>query len=177
MEMCRFMTKQVMLQTKGVALPSMFGNVEPRLVLSVERDLKNTFSYSRRKPTCVSWSDIPRLGSYLDELVDKAVKLMRREVPWSRGVLNLYRDGLDSVPWHSDLDSEIHPIVSYSLGEKRRFRIRDKKTRQIYYIDMKNGSVLIMFPSMHKKYEHELTKVKGEKGERLGPRINVTLRP
>ena len=42
-------------------------------------------------------------------------------------LLNLYRDGQDSMGWHSDDESELGPapaIASLSLGEPRRFLLR-----------------------------------------------------
>jgi alkylated DNA repair dioxygenase AlkB len=44
-------------------------------------------------------------------------------------LLNLYRNGVDSMGWHSDDERELgeRPVIaSVSLGATRRFRLRHK---------------------------------------------------
>ena len=62
---------------------------------------------------------------------------------------NLYRDGKDSVAWHSDDETELgrNPVIaSVSLGMVRRFELRTKANHaEKYRLDLDNGSCLIMF--------------------------------
>ncbi|MFM5982088.1 MAG: alpha-ketoglutarate-dependent dioxygenase AlkB, partial [Sphaerospermopsis kisseleviana] len=47
-------------------------------------------------------------------------------------LLNLYRDGKDSVSWHSDDEPELgkNPIIaSVSFGATRRFSLRHKHSK------------------------------------------------
>lgn len=90
-------------------------------------------------------------------------------------LLNLYRDGADSVSWHSDDEPELgrNPfIASLSLGETRRFRLRQKRSKESIGLDLTNGSLLTMSGESQIDWEHSLPKSKRE----LGERINLTFR-
>lgn len=97
-------------------------------------------------------------------------------------VVNVYRDGRDSVSWHSDDDHGIEEvvIVSVSLGAVRRFVLRRKvKTATVasavlpnrLSVDLEHGSALIMGAGVQETWEHALPKVKNS-----GLRINLTFR-
>ncbi len=106
----------------------------------------------------------------LRELVSKEAGVRFNSV-----LLNLYRDGADSVAWHSDDEPELGPtptIASISLGATRRFRLRHKKTRETLAIDLEGGSILLMSGESQRHWEHCLTKTKLEVSER----INLTFR-
>lgn len=91
-------------------------------------------------------------------------------------LLNLYRDGNDSVGWHSDDEAELGPhpqIASVSLGEGRRFlfRHRREKTRKLeLFLD--SGSLLFMFGDIQHHWQHCIPKTRKPKEKR----INVTFR-
>src|ERR1700761_6831960 len=63
-------------------------------------------------------------------------------------LLNYYRDGNDSVAWHSDRESILgkHPIIaSVSFGQVRSFDIRNKQDHKEHYsVRLEHGSLLIM---------------------------------
>ncbi|WP_235853963.1 alpha-ketoglutarate-dependent dioxygenase AlkB family protein [Mucilaginibacter terrenus] len=68
---------------------------------------------------------------------------------WFNSVLlNYYRDGSDSVAWHSDKESIMgsQPIIaSVSFGAVRSFDIRNKANHQEKYsVRLEHGSFLIM---------------------------------
>jgi alkylated DNA repair dioxygenase AlkB len=91
-------------------------------------------------------------------------------------LINWYRDGNHYIGKHSDNESQIvkdSPIMSISLGSKRKFIIRDKKTSDIVLdLEMVNNSYLIMCGEMQKNYTHEVPKDKKIKDRR----INITMR-
>jgi alkylated DNA repair dioxygenase AlkB len=91
-------------------------------------------------------------------------------------LLNYYRDGNDSVAWHSDNEKELgrHPnIASLSLGQARNFDFRHKQDHQRKYsLQLGNGSLLIMKGDLQQQWEHRIPK----SARALQPRINLTFR-
>jgi alkylated DNA repair dioxygenase AlkB len=94
---------------------------------------------------------------------------------FNSALLNLYRDGRDSVGWHSDDESSLdrNPLIaSVSLGATRRFVLRHKKTRLQVVLDLPPGSMLIMAGATQHHWQHQLPKTRRP----VGPRINLTFR-
>lgn len=94
---------------------------------------------------------------------------------FNSALLNLYRDGQDSVGWHSDDESELgrDPVIaSVSFGATRRFILRHKKRRLQWDMELANGSVLIMAGATQHHWRHQLPKTR----QPVGPRINLTFR-
>ncbi|MFN0293114.1 alpha-ketoglutarate-dependent dioxygenase AlkB family protein [Pedobacter helvus] len=91
-------------------------------------------------------------------------------------LLNYYRDGNDSVAWHSDNERALgtHPtIASVSFGQVRAFDIRNKVDhRQKYSVKLEHGSLLIMKGSLQQDWEHRIAK----STRPMGPRLNLTFR-
>lgn len=93
-------------------------------------------------------------------------------------LLNLYRDGRDSVDWHSDDESQLGPtddnvvIVSVSFGWSRKFVLRNKKTRQKISLDLGQEDVLIMGGQTQKFWQHKVPKT----SKKVGKRLNLTFR-
>lgn len=91
-------------------------------------------------------------------------------------LLNFYRDGNDSMGWHSDDEKElgVNPVIaSVSLGGERRFLIRERKDhKNKREIILKNGSLLIMKSGFQSKFQHSIPKTK----KKVGERINLTFR-
>ena len=91
-------------------------------------------------------------------------------------LLNLYRDGNDSVAWHCDKESELgdRPVIaSVSLGQVRNFDFRkvdDRKKK--YSLPLQHGSLLIMKGDLQVDWEHRIAK----SVRALAPRINLTFR-
>ncbi|NCF63831.1 MAG: alpha-ketoglutarate-dependent dioxygenase AlkB [Gammaproteobacteria bacterium] len=87
---------------------------------------------------------------------------------------NAYRDGSDSMGWHRDDESELGPtplIASVSLGEERRFLVRENGKRSSG-ITLGHGSLLIMKGSFQRRFSHSLPKTR----RNIGLRINLTYR-
>jgi alkylated DNA repair dioxygenase AlkB len=89
---------------------------------------------------------------------------------------NLYRDGHDSMGWHSDDEPELgtQPVIaSLSLGATRRFVLkhRNDPSRKVA-LDLPHGSLLLMRGATQANYRHALPRT----SRQIGPRINLTFR-
>ncbi len=95
-------------------------------------------------------------------------------------LINWYENGHQYIGAHSDSEDQLQPnseIMSVSLGETRLFRIRAKATGAIVKdISLAHGTVIVMKGKMQKLFKHEIVRVDGKKGLKLGCRINVTFR-
>jgi alkylated DNA repair dioxygenase AlkB len=90
-------------------------------------------------------------------------------------LLNLYRDGRDSVGWHSDAEPELgrNPVIaSVSLGAVRRFLFQHKSRSDRLALALEPGSVLLMRGTTQHFWRHQLPKTE----QRVEPRINLTFR-
>jgi alkylated DNA repair dioxygenase AlkB len=95
---------------------------------------------------------------------------------------NLYRDGDDSMGWHSDDEPELGAqpcIASVSLGAVRRFRFRLRRPRaersrpeDTVELHLPSGSLLRMDGDTQRLYRHDLPKMRAVHA----PRINLTFR-
>ena len=92
-------------------------------------------------------------------------------------LLNLYRDGQDSVSWHADDEKELgsDPVItSVSLGDTRTFEFKHKRenSRDKFRLELPNNSLLIMENGIQDSWLHQIPKTKLKKS----PRINLTFR-
>ena len=90
-------------------------------------------------------------------------------------LLNLYRDGMDSVGWHADAEPELgrNPIIaSVSLGCARLFQLQHKKRRLRVALQLEPGSVLVMRGETQHHWRHCLPKTRLP----VGARVNLTFR-
>lgn len=91
-------------------------------------------------------------------------------------LLNLYRDGQDSMGWHSDDEPELGPnpiIGSLSLGGTRRFQLRHRLDRGLKSeFLLTAGSYLLMQGRTQHYWQHQVPKTKRP----VPPRINLTFR-
>lgn len=96
--------------------------------------------------------------------------------PFNVVLLNLYRDGRDSMGWHSDDDYPCgdHPgVASLSFGATRRLRVRSKATpRATFGLDLTAGGLLLMSGRSQQDWQHAVPKTTRPVGERL----NLTFR-
>ena len=107
----------------------------------------------------------------------KAVVEKECGVVFNRVLLNYYRDGNDSVSWHSDTlpaDGKHRAIASVTFGDTRLFKIRHKSRKDVgqLSIPLTHGSFLLMGETMQDLYEHHVPKT----SRGVGPRINLTFR-
>jgi alkylated DNA repair dioxygenase AlkB len=91
-------------------------------------------------------------------------------------LLNLYRDGRDSVSWHADNEASLGPepvIASFSLGAVRRFQLRHRAEKSLKVaVDLPHGSCLVMAGATQRCWLHQLPKTAAP----VGPRVNLTYR-
>ena len=91
-------------------------------------------------------------------------------------LLNYYRDGNDSVAWHSDKNTSPGlktEIASLSIGQARHFDFRNKSNhRQRYSIKLEHGSLLLMKGDLQQLWEHRIAKSTLS----MKARINLTFR-
>ena len=89
---------------------------------------------------------------------------------------NYYRDGKDTMGWHSDDEPELRgsPVIaSLSLGAERPFYLRHKDSGyEPYHLSLPAGSLLVMGRSTQQNWQHSLPRRAGIKT----PRINLTFR-
>jgi alkylated DNA repair dioxygenase AlkB len=97
-------------------------------------------------------------------------------VSFTSALLNLYRDGSDSIGWHRDNEKMLGPapvIASVSFGASRKFQFRNYTDKKMNVSLMLGpGSVLVMRGATQRNWEHSLPKTK----KLSGARINITFR-
>lgn len=96
--------------------------------------------------------------------------------PLNAVLLNYYRDGQDSMGWHSDDEAELgrNPLVaSLNLGGARRFDLRRKGGSRIEHsLTLEHGSLLVMSGATQHHWQHQVAKTRAP----VAPRINLTFR-
>ena len=117
-------------------------------------------------------SDWPPEILAIKERVEKETQMRFNYV-----LLNLYRNGNDSVAWHSDKTKSTNKdmnIASVTFGETRIFRLRHKILKHIPQIEipLHHGTFLLMAGSTNTYWEHQVPKTAKE----VLPRINLTFR-
>lgn len=150
--------------------------------------------YGRRvlQPRLVAWYGDP--GAYYGysgirlqpRAWTKDLQQVREQVEQQCGhrfnsvLANAYRDGSDSMGWHSDDEKELGAapvIASLSLGAERTFRVRrrDRKTSGVtssWGLELGHGSLLLMGAGFQTDFQHALPRSRRP----FGLRINLTFR-
>ncbi|KAM8750792.1 alpha-ketoglutarate-dependent dioxygenase alkB homolog 3 [Acanthopagrus schlegelii] len=97
---------------------------------------------------------------------------------------NLYRDGHDSIGWHSDDEASLGSkptIASISLGDTRVFSLRKQpppeENADYTYVErirvpLSHGTLLLMSGATQDDWQHQVAKEYHDRG----PRINLTFR-
>ena len=132
-------------------------------------DLGAIYSYSGLSLTPKAWT--PTLLEVHNQLAETI------ERPFNSVLLNLYRNGNDSMGWHSDDEWELglNPVIaSISLGDPRMMKFRHRSDPEVskFALKLSSGSLLIMAGTTQKFWQHEIPKTKKSVGERL----NLTFR-
>ncbi len=131
-------------------------------------DSQGTYTYSGIKMRPTPWTEV------LAEIRDRTG--MVAETKFNSVLLNLYRDGQDSVGWHADNEPELGPaptIGSVSLGETRRFHFRHiDGSQETVSVELHHGDVVVMRGSTQQIWQHQVPKTQ----RTVGPRINLTFR-
>lgn len=91
-------------------------------------------------------------------------------------LLNLYRNGRDSMGYHADNEKELgtNPIIaSVSFGAERSIHFQHNTDKNIKQkITLEHGSLLIMKGETQDFYKHQVPKT----SKTVGARINLTFR-
>ena len=148
------------------------------------------FGRRRRQPRLTAWhGDAGAVYRYsglrldpepwtADLLMVKARIEAISGVRFNSVLLNYYRDGRDSMGWHSDDEPELgdNPLIgSVSLGAARCFRMQHKADASLQMAwNLPDGSYLEMGGALQRHWKHCVPKVASNKG--AGPRINLTFR-
>ena len=147
----------------------MFGKeiMQPRLTCWYS-DPGIDYSYSGIRMKNLPWTEpLPGIKSRIERLAG---------VRFNGALLNLYRNGNDSMGWHRDNEKELgkNPVIgSVSLGGTRTFKFRDRLSKkEIISVDLPNGSLLIMAGESQHFWEHSIPKQSGA----ANPRLNITFR-
>jgi alkylated DNA repair dioxygenase AlkB len=126
-----------------------------------------TYSYSGVRHEALPWT--PRLTEIRLRVQDAA------SASFNSLLLNLYRDGQDSIGFHSDAEPElgVNPVIaSISLGAVRQFMLKHIKTGKKLKYDLAHGSLLVMGGTCQHHWVHGVPKIKTT----VGARINLTFR-
>lgn len=95
---------------------------------------------------------------------------------FNSALLNLYRDGKDSMGWHRDDEKElgINPVIaSVSFGATRKFQLKhcSEKTLKLN-VELTHGSLLLMQGCTQHYWQHAIPKTSVPQEAR----INITFR-
>ena len=143
--------------------PGIFGHLQPRLIASYG-DKGIVYRYSDRDNVALPWTP---------SLLDIKQKIEQIQGEYNYCLLNLYRNGQDSIGWHADNEPEMGNVIgSLSLGATRTFRIKHNATKETRSFPVSNGTLIIMAGTMQQFWKHEIPKTK----EPVGERINLTFR-
>ena len=147
---------------------TMFGKTidEPRL--STWHSTENLpYTYSGLLRTPALWTPL------LSELLELCQSASRAK--FNSVLINLYRDGNDSMGWHADNEKANGPdptIASISLGASRRFDLRHRESKESIRTELTHGSLLVMSGKSQNAWHHQIPKSKRV----TEPRINLTFR-
>jgi alkylated DNA repair dioxygenase AlkB len=113
---------------------------------------------------------------WTSEIIEIKSKIEQQaKIEFNSVLLNLYRDGNDSISWHTDAEKElgINPIIaSVNFGATRKFQLRHIKTKEKLEIELTHGSLLIMQGELQHFWQHQVPKT----SKQVGERINLTFR-
>ena len=137
---------------------------------------------------------VPRVTAWMADAAYRYSGIVNEPVPWPEALAdlreglrrelgvdfnsclaNLYRDGTDSMGYHSDNEPELGPrptIASISLGDRRRFVLRHRVSGERWSWDLGHGDLLVMRGESQSAFAHAVPKT----SRPVGPRMNLTFR-
>ncbi|CAM4363495.1 alpha-ketoglutarate-dependent dioxygenase AlkB family protein [Pseudoalteromonas ostreae] len=125
------------------------------------------YGYSQSKLIVEPWSSV---------LLAMRKRLERHlQQPFNSLLVNYYRDGHDTMGWHSDDEIElgIQPtIVCISLGAERVLKLKHKASNKVTDLLLQSGSCLVMYADSQRDYQHAIAK----QTTLAHPRISLTFR-
>ncbi len=140
--------------------------LQPRL-LRFEGDPNISYIYSRKEYQTKTWSVVSLdIRSLLKQHLDEEFNSV---------LINLYRDGSDSMGLHADNEPELgkYPtIASVSYGAEREIIFKENNGERKIRVLLPHGSLLIMKGRLQHCWKHEIRKTK----KPLISRLNFTFR-
>jgi len=153
-----------------------------------QQDYITLYGAQRPVPRLTAWYGEPgrayaysgiamQASGWMPELLAIKARIERvADCRFNSVLLNLYRDGADSVAWHADDEPELgrNPVIgSVSFGASRAFQFRHKldKSRRLT-IRLDSGSFLLMKGATQRHWLHQVPRTTRAVGER----INLTYR-
>jgi alkylated DNA repair dioxygenase AlkB len=134
--------------------------------------------YHRRLPEprlTAWWTTASPDAEVLPVLADaRAVFTRRYSRPFDSIGFNLYRDGHDSVAWHSDrerFELEDPTVAIVSTGQPRPFHVRPRGGGASHSWQLGHGDLFVMGGSCQHDWEHCVPKVAA-----AGPRLSIMFR-
>lgn len=143
-------------------------HLQPRLIAWFGDEGRN-YTYSGISMNPLPWTKtLSKLRTLIESTCDEKFNSV---------LLNYYRDGRDSMGYHSDDEPELGPrptIASLSLGETRVFSFKHKVRSDAppVQIELASGSLLLMKGDTQRNWRHGIAK----SSKPLGPRVNLTFR-
>lgn len=161
----------------GVSLADLIDQLdwveEDILIFGKRRKVPRLIAYYGEFP--YTYSGTTHEARSMPNVLQKLCDLVEKQTGHSfNSVLcNRYRDGNDSMGWHRDNEPEMNSacIASLSFGAERKFKFRNRNTKQTIDIILPNSSLLLMLDCQD-VWEHSLPKTK----QNIGERVNLTLR-
>jgi len=95
--------------------------------------------------------------------------------PFNSLLLNRYRDGEDSIGFHTDAEPElgVNPAVAtVSFGAERALVLRHRRSKEKRVCPLAHGSILVMAGTSQHHWLHGMAKT----NEPVGERISLTFR-
>lgn len=115
-------------------------------------------------------------NSWTQEILEIKSKIEpKANIIFNSVLLNRYRNGNDSISWHTDAEPELgkNPIIaSVNFGATRKFQLRHINTKEKIEIELTHGSLLIMQGELQHYWQHQVPKT----SKVVGERINLTFR-
>lgn len=146
----------------------MFGKkvMAPRLIAWYGND-DAVYLYSGKVHHPIPWTkNLHQLKQFIESFTHETFNSV---------LLNLYRNGQDSMGWHADNEKELgkNPVIaSISLGANRKMYFRDNQSKRVISLELAHGSLLLMQGHIQDNFKHSLPKIKRV----AEPRINLTFR-
>lgn len=155
----------ILWQEKSIII---FGRevMQPRLV-AWYGDEGIAYTYSGKTLTALPWTaDLRKIKERAEAMTGETFNSV---------LCNFYRNGQDSMGWHSDDEKELGEepaIASVSFGTQRKFVLKEKNGSDKTELILDNGSLLFMYGRCQQHYKHALPKsMRVSQG-----RINLTFR-
>lgn len=113
-------------------------------------------------------------NEFMKKILDK-INSMESEHNYDHIFVNWYEDGSEYIGYHSDNEKDLisgAPIYSLSLGATRKFKIKNKISKEVIDIVLDDGMLVVMGGDMQKEFWHSIPKTTKCQNKR----INLTFR-